>query len=277
MKKTLMILSAVVALAACSSDESEKDVAQPAEVTLKFSPYEVESMTRAAVADFASRLDVWIYEDGVEMHTVHQQATDDGYATLTVTLDKTKMYTLYAVAHNCNGAANLADGVVSFPDDKVSQSFFYTTTFTPATSTSLNCVMNRIVGMFRIETTDAKPDDTSAIRLTIYQTGNRWNVGGTSANVTDRVATVNLTSTHSDGTVAVSVYVMPDNMTDTKDVDILVETLKSDDIVKDSWTFNDVPIRAGYKTTYRGTLFVGTPTTATFAVSDWNEFNVVNF
>ena len=41
-------------------------------------------------------------------------------------------------------------------------------------------------------------------------------------------------------------------------------------------TFSAVPIRNGYKTTYRGQLFTG-GVTAAFTVGDWSEYEVVEF
>lgn len=50
-------------------------VNDPQEVTLTFSPYDQEAMTRASVerssvlpARGATRLDVWLYQDGEDVH-----------------------------------------------------------------------------------------------------------------------------------------------------------------------------------------------------------------
>ena len=42
-------------------------------------------------------------------------------------------------------------------------------------------------------------------------------------------------------------------------------------------TFENVPLRNGYKTTYRGAFFTEENMTMTFTVDDWNEYDVVNF
>ena len=134
MKKTLiMMTSALVVMAmltACTNDgESEVMNHETAEVRMTFAPYEVEPMTRAAVADYATRLDVWIYDGDTEVQAVHQQSTDEGFASLSVRLEKAKTYTVYACAHKAAGAATLSNGVVSWQDDKVTHSFFYSQTF----------------------------------------------------------------------------------------------------------------------------------------------------
>lgn len=61
---------AVAALTACTNDSAGEVMNdKTAEVRMTFSPYDVEPMTRAAVADYATRLDVWIY-DGTSVKRV---------------------------------------------------------------------------------------------------------------------------------------------------------------------------------------------------------------
>ena len=142
-----VVMCVVFASASCESDADMVTDAEPVSVSVTFSPYEVmpmtcgsgdshaglplDAVTRAAVADYASRLDAWVYCDGNEVQAVHQTSGDADFATLSLTLDRRKTYTLYAVAHKGADVATLADGVVSFPDDKVTHSFFYSETFCP--------------------------------------------------------------------------------------------------------------------------------------------------
>ena len=128
-------------------------------------------MTRAAVsiADVVTKLDVWIYESGSEVTAIHQAGFGCWLRFMTVTLDKTKTYTLYAVGHKGGRGGDGSDGVISFTDDKVTH-MFYSTTFSPATTTSLSCLMNRIVADFRLEITDDIP--TSA-EVPLHQVSRR--------------------------------------------------------------------------------------------------------
>ena len=113
MKKSFLILAtlATVMMTACTTDGAGEYLtveltppAEPQQVVLTFSPYETEAMTRAAqsVSAFATRLDIWLFEDGAEVTSVHQTKDDDGFGTLTLTLDRRKIYTLYAIAHRSN-------------------------------------------------------------------------------------------------------------------------------------------------------------------------------
>ena len=259
-------------VAGCSNEEDVLNgSAVETDVALTFSPYDVSPMTRTAtsIATLVTHLDVWI-TDGTTVTDLHQTSGDSGFGSLSVTLDKTKTYTLYAVGHKADGAT-LADGVISFTDDKVSHSMFYTTTFSPATTTSLSCLMTRIVADFRLEITDVIPSGVVKFRFTITDVYDRWNVTTGATHGIDRVSTINY-----GGTSAIfNIYAIT---TDAQTLHtVTVEALDENDDVVQSRTFADVPLRNGYKTNYRGTFFIDTPATASFLVDDWNEYETVDF
>lgn len=276
----MLMLLAVALLTACSSDidepktKSEKSVQ---EVTLTFSPYQVEAMTRAAtsIAGIVTHLDVWLYESGSEALAIHQSSDDADFGTVTATLDKTKTYTIYAIAHKASGDATLSDGVISFPDDKTTHSMYFSTTFSPSTTTNLSCLMQRIVAQFRIETTDAVPADMKKIQITINDVFDRWSITAGGAQLANHTHTINITSTAQDGTVALNVFAI---VTDAQTLHTVTVTgLDADNgVVLSPRTFADVPLRNGYRTTYRGALRDAS-TTASFTVDDWNDYDVVNF
>ena len=275
MKKKIFAAIAGLLLTGCSSEQVEElkvKNEELSEVTLTFSPYQMEAMTRTAVsiADVVTHLDVWIYESGSEVTAIHQTTADATFGTVMTTLDKTKTYTLYAVAHKADGAT-LSDGVISFTDDKVTHAMYYSTTFSPATTTNLSCLMNRIVADFRLEITDDIPTSAVKFRFTINGVYDRWNVTTGGTHQLNRVSTINYGGTSS----IFNVYAIVTDAQTTHD--ILVEALDENDDVVQSRTFADVPLRNGYKTNYRGTFFIDTPATAGFTVDDWNEYETVDF
>ena len=274
------MLLAVLLLTACSSEVDEpKNTSEKSvqEVTLTFSPYQVEAITRAAtsIAGIVTHLDVWLYESGSEALAIHQSSDDADFGTVTATLDKTKTYTIYAVGHKATGAATLADGVISFPDDKTTHSMYFTTTFSPSTTTSLSCLMQRIVAQFRVETADAVPADMKKIQITINDVFDRWSVTTGGTQLANHTHTISITSTAQDGTVALNVFAI---VTDSQTLHTVTVTgLDADDAVTlTPRTFADVPLRNGYRTTYRGALRDASAT-ASFTVDDWNDYDVVNF
>ena len=276
------IMTAAVMTIACSNDSDDLtsgddftagdgSAVAKTEVTLTFSPYTMEAMTRTAtsIASVVTHLDVWLVE-GSNTTAIHQTSSDAGFGTITATLDKTKTYTLYAIGHKADGAT-LSDGVIAFTDDKVTHSMFYSTTFSPATTTSLSCLMNRIVADFRLEITDDIPTSAVKFRFTIASVFDRWNVSTGGTHQLDRVSTINY-----GGTSAIfNVYAIVTDASTTHD--IIVEALDENDDVVQSRTFADVPLRNGYKTNYRGTFFIDSSVSASFTVDDWNEYDIVDF
>ena len=276
MKKCVIALLAAMVLTACEKSSEEcvangPAVDNQAEVVLTFSPYEMAAMTRAAtsIASVVTHLDVWI-TDGTTTTDLHQTSADAGFGSLSVTLDKTKTYTLYAIGHRADGAA-LSDGVISFVDDKITHSMWYSTTFSPATTTELSCLMSRIVADFRLEITDDIPAAVKNLRFTVNGIFDRWNVTTGGTHSLDRVSTISYGGTSS----IFNVYAIVTDASTTHD--ITVEALDANSDVIQTRTFTNVPLRNGYKTTYRGTFFIDTPVTSGFTVDDWNEYDAVDF
>ena len=284
MKKNSMVCALAVGLVltACEKNPSTDEVINPAKtqtVTLNFSPYEMRPMTRAAtsIADVCTRLDVWITDEDDNLTDIHQSSTDTGFGSVSVALDRTKTYTLTSVGHKCATAASLDDGVISFPEDKITHAMVYHATFSPAETTSLSCEMQRIVGQLRLEITDVVPDDVVKLAYTVDGGHSEWNIEGYAANDYDRDGTVNITSRNQDGSVTVLIYVMPSDLTTTEEVTITLQALTSADALVEQKTFTDVPIRAGYKTVYRGEFFTTEQMAMSFVADDWDSFDTINF
>lgn len=277
-----LLLVVIAAMTACTNDGAGEVLNnETAEVRMTFWPYEVEPMTRAddadgftraAVADYATRLDVWIYDGDTEVHAVHQQSTDEGFASLSVRLEKSKTYTVYACAHKAGGAATLSNGVVSWPDDKVTHSFFYSQTFSPATTTTLSCLMERIVGNFRLEITDKVPEGVARMTVDLGDSPTRWDVGWFGVNAVSRVSSFTPTVGSSP---TLSVFLLAGSEEEKRDV--TVTAYDADDAVVQQRVFEDVPIRAGYRSTYRGAFFTDADEVMTFTVSDWMDYETVDF
>lgn len=286
MKRFLLILGVLPLLAACSAPiiNTEEDTAPVGSLegdsvtfTISFTPYEQSPMTKAAtsISDYCTALDVWIYESGSEVSSYHQSSTDDGFGSLSVTLNVTNTYTLYAVAHRCTSAATIADGIISFPDDKLTHSFFFSNTFTPTKGMSMNCLMNRIVAQFQFVTSDEVPDWCKTMRFTIYDIYDRWNVATGGTHSLDRVSTFENFTTKNDGTVTFNIYAIVTSSNTPHDV--LVEALNADGDVVEQHLFEDVPLRNGYKTAATGNFFTDAAATFSFTAEEWQNNTNYNF
>ena len=280
MKKTIFTVLCVlgVGLTACTSDEQISVTKEDTTVTLAFEgiKFDMQPMgTRATIAESASRLDVWVYENGSEMEAVHQTSSDSGFGTVSLTLNNTKTYTIYALAHKATAACTLADGVISFPDDKPKESFFYTTTFSPATTTSINAEMNRITGKFTLQTTDAVPDDVDHVQFVIRNTALRYGVDGTLSNITDRTVDFPNITRKADGTCSFSFNILASDAV--ADFEITATAYASDNSVIETKTFTSVPIRNSYRTTLTGAFFTTESMSISFTCSNWIDYETVTF
>ena len=270
MKRKFVFFMLAAMCAACSNEETPT-APEPTDVVITFSPYTMDAMTRTAVsiADVVNHLNVWLVS-GSDVIALQQTTSDANFGTITATLDKTKTYTMYAVAHKADGAT-LTDGVVAFTDDKVTHSMWYTTTFSPSTTTSLTCEMTRIVADFRLEITDDIPTAVKKLRFTVSDVFDRWSVTDGGTHELDRTSLITY-----NGTSAVfNIYAIVTDAQTTHTV--TVTALDENDQELQTRTFADVPLRNGYKTNYRGTFFIDTPMSMSFTVGDWQEYDTVNF
>lgn len=280
MKKLLLLLTVATAILFVSckktttTDSGSTLYSDENLVMLKFSPYSIEPMKRATDITVIDRIDMWLCE-GSNVYDYHQVKSDAGsqFGTMYLALNKTKTYTLYAVGHKANGQATLDNGVISFPDDKVTHSMFYTTSFSPATSQSLDCQMQRIVGMLQFVVTDAIPESVDHFEFQISETGTRYNVAGYSVNKVERLHIPSSMNPGSNGQVAFNVYIMSDNMEDTISVDVTVTAKDSNNQPVEERSFADVPLKNGWVTKYVGTFFITTQMNITFSVGDWSNFD----
>ncbi len=288
MKQYFSLAVAATMLTACTNEyTSYTDVVEneKAKVMISFAP---EVMTRATVpvGDVVNRLDVWIFEGDATaavgqteaMAESHQVKGDDGFGSLSVTLDKNRTYTLYAVGHKESAATSISGGVVSFPDTKKLQTLYCTTTFTPSTTTTLACVMKRAVGAFRIVFNDEAPEDVKKISISTTQTPTQWSFPLLAGVTPSDSYTVEWTkwSKDKDGILYFTVYVLG---SDTEaQHDFVVTAYGEDSSVLKSRTFTSVPIRNNYMITYRGSFFLDTPFSSTFTVDDeWQTYDDVEY
>lgn len=276
MKKTIFLVMLSVVMTACEKTCVTTPADDHATVRLSFTPYEVSPMRSAvAISNYCTYLDVWL-SDGETETPIHQTSSDADFGTIELTLSKNKTYTLYAVAHKGEGAATLTDDVITFPSNIIRETMFYSTTFTPATTTNLSCVMNRIIGKLRIETADAVPADVKRITMTIKDTPTGYGLDGSLSELADREISFNNITTASDGTIAINCYALAASASPTL-CNVVVKSYDADNNIVQQRTFESVPFRANYKTTYHGDFFTDIEAGATFTVDDWSELDIINY
>ena len=291
MKKILLFAAVALALTACTKEPTEQPVApsgfesyDSVQMQFKFSPYEVTPMkTTSSVATVCSRLDVYIIEQGTtDTMRFHQDRAINatGFGSLTATLQTNRSYKLIVMGHNTSDTCTFSNGLIGFEEDKIKQCLYADTVFSPADGLSLNVVMQRIVGMFKLRIADADDEfaDFDHMLFTISESGKKWNTAThESADRGVRTYSISGHSRGNDGYVTMNLYVMGDNMTDVKYVDITAQSYLTNGTVKETRQFAQVPIRDGYITTYTGTFYVTFGMGFTFEVGDWNEYGSYTF
>lgn len=299
MKNLFAFAAVALVCAACTNTTEWTETPEPSvekqRVTLSFSPYTLIPMgakargtTRATVpvSDVVNRLDVWLMEGDsttalTKRETVaesHQTVTDDGFGSLSLTLDKSKTYTLYAVGHKESAPTTLSTGVVSFPDTKKLQTLYYSTTFTPATTTTLDCKMIRAVGMFKIIIEDDIPEEVKTVEIKAEGSPSQWSFPQHAGITPTDTYSVSWTSfkREEDGTTMFSIYILGSDTE--KHYSVTVSAYGADGSVLKARTFTDVPIRNNYRTVYTGRFFNDTPFSSTFQVEeDWQEYDEVEY
>ena len=279
MKRIIIFALSIIALAACTdtADVTATTADTETAVTFTFSPYEVTPITRSAVADYCTRLDIFVADPGGSVSEYHQTSTDDNFGTLAITLNNTLSYRLIAVAHRCTEPAdyNHDTAVISFPEDRTTHALVYTDIITPTRNMTVNCLMQRIVALFRLETTDATPSGVTKFSFGISNVYDRWHITDGPWHAIDKTADLAVTSTTQDGTVNCNIYVIA-TTAETRHT-ITVTALSNSNAVIQSRHFPGVPLRNGYKTTYRGPFFIDAPMTATFTAADWLSYDTVSF
>jgi len=276
MKKLTLLLTILTAMWCSSCNKPQTETFSPTEdlVTFRFSLYQTEPMKgdRGDIT-FENRIDMWL-DDGENTYDYHQEKTSAGAAwgAMYIALNRTKTYTLYAVAHKSDAPATLTDGVISFQNDNVVSSMFYTTTFTPAETTSVECVMQRIIGQFRLCVTDDVPDDFDHITLEFSETGTRFDVSGVATNKVERSET--FTEFYSNPLPKyVGSYIMADDLTTTTYITVTATAYDSEDEVIESKTLYNVPIKDSWRTIYTGEFFTTTGVDFAFSVGEWQNFD----
>ena len=287
MKKILILMAAATMLIGCTK-ETPAPVGDTAKVTIRFSPYEVTPMsgnakTTSSVSTVCSRLDVYLIEQGTtDTLRFHQDRAINGtgFGSVSATLQTNHSYKLIVMGHNTTDTCTFSDGVMGFAEDKIKQCLYADTVFSPADGLSLQVVMQRIVGMFkmRVSNPDSCFTDVDHMKFTISESGKKWNTAThESADRGVRTHTISGHSRGSDGFVTYNVYIMGDNLTDVKYVDITVEAMMANNTAKETRQFSQVPIQDGYITTYTGSFFITFDMGFTFLVGDWNEYGSYTF
>ena len=279
----LALITRVIMLASCSKDAIELTSQDNEEeyVTLNFTPYTVESLTRGAtssISSVASHLDVWII-NGTDTMTFHQTSSSDAFGTISVVLKRNEDYQMIALAHSRTGNATFSNNVLAYPEDKVGDSFLCCGSVLGGEASN-NYIMKRIVGQFRLEINDVIPEEVTQMKFTVKQTGTRMEFNGllmSPTNIIDREILYSSFTRNNTGGGAFTLSIIPTLQNTSCNFDIQVDALTAEDEVYLTRTLTDVPIKSNYKTTYAGKFFTGSMSGSFVTDDEWESFDAVEY
>ena len=215
-------------------------------------------MSRATdVKQVCTRISLALFKDGVKVKSIHQDTKDTHFGQIDVRLPA-GTYQVVAIAHSGNGSATITSPEeISFPKNKMTDTFYYCQEVTVGGNASYQLEMKRAVAMFRLVTTDAIP--TAVKTMKFYYTG-----GSSTFNAMTGVGAKNSRQTEertvTDAQHAASgqfdVYTFPHTPSDV--LKITVSALNASGDVITEHTFEEVPVKVNEITQYKGSFFQGT-------------------
>ena len=280
----LLIASAVIATTAVACKKEKQ--ADTKRMLLCFTPYTVTPMDRGQatvvnLADIVTKLDLYLVNaadhDTIEIHQDKATAGNNfGIVDVDLLVDKT--YDLYAIAHKFTDPVEFDGERFTFPgNENFRQTLYAYAQFCPGTTASLTVEMQRIVGMFKLVIPeDGVPAEVSKMRFLIDSMGMAFNVDGYAEDIQQRTATIN-SLTPNGGSITFNVFVTADTMDAINTVDIIADALDSSYQIVKRRIFTEVPIKAGYMTTFSGIFFNDAAFEVTFTAGDWNAFDPTPF
>lgn len=264
-----IVLATLMLLASCEKavfDDVEKPdtpekPATDGQVTLTFNVSQVEAATfgqtnqqsRATEASkVCSRINLALYQDGERVKYVNQKAEDSGFGKISLTVPAGS-YRLVVLAHSCDGNATMtALNKITFPNNKVTDTFYYMADITADKDATQELLLHRIVAMVRFVLKDAIP--ASVTRMKFYYTGGSSTLdGNTGLGCVNSKQTEYRDVQSHDAGARFEVYTMPHDKSGVLKMN--VQALDAADNVVQEQVFDEVPVTTNAITEYTGDFF----------------------
>lgn len=209
------------------------------------------------VKQVCTRISLALFKDGVKVKNIHQDTKDTHFGQIDVTLPA-GTYQVVAIAHSGSGSATITSPEeISFPKNKMTDTFYYCQEVTVGGNASYRLEMKRAVAMFRMVTTDAIP--TAVKSMKFYYTGgsSTFNaVTGVGAKNSRQTEERTVTDAQHAAYGLFDVYTFPHTPSDV--LKITVSALNASGDVITEHTFEEVPVKVNEITQYKGSFFQGT-------------------
>ena len=269
----MSLMATVLLLTSCekaSFDETPTPVKpQPDEnrddlITLTFTVTQIESAAfantnehsrAAAVGEVCSRVNLALYKpDGERVKMINQKSDDANFGQISFTV-AAGTYRLVVLAHSCDGnATTTALNKITFPNNKVTDTFYYSTEFSATSDLSQQLVLRRITAMVRLVVKDAIPENVK--RMKFYYTGGSSTLdGATGLGCVNSKQTEyrDISAAERNGGATFEVYTMPHDVSG--QLKLTVSALDAVDNVVKELVLDEVPVTVNTISEYTGSLF----------------------
>lgn len=218
---------------------------------------ESRATTRSTpISELCNHINLMVYQDGTKVKQVNTVSTDSNFGQLSVSLNPGN-YEYVILAHNCQGNPSANDiEKISFPSNKVTDTFHTYGKLTVDGNSTQNIVMDRVVAMVRFIINDTIPNNVA--KMEFYYTGGSSTINGmTGYGCVDsrQTETRTVTDDMRPGKGVFEIYTIPH--TDEETLKLTVRALDSEDAIIKETVFEDVPVKRNQITVERGNFFGG--------------------
>lgn len=216
-----------------------------------------KAITRSTpISELCNRINLTVYQDGTKIKQVNSISTDKNFGQLSVSLNPGN-YEYVILAHSCDGnPTTTAIDKISFPSNKVTDTFHTYGKLNVDGSSTQNITMDRVVAMVRFVINDTIPNNVTKIKF--YYTGGSSTINGlTGYGCVDSRQTEIRTVTDDmrPGKGVFEIYTIPH--TDEETLKLTVTALDSDDSTVKEMVLDAVPVKRNQITIERGNFFGG--------------------
>lgn len=170
---------------------------------------ELSTRSSFSLAEYAKELSLFVVDKGGSVKAeVTQSSSEDGYGMISMSLPHGS-YTLVAIAHN-GSRSSYASGIISFADNKVTDSFIGSKEVTLSSTTSAETAtitLYRRVAKLSVNMKDALPDGIKEAKVTMSGYSSRFDTStgfGTQSEPLTR--TFDLTGRDGQTDITISVF-----------------------------------------------------------------------
>lgn len=269
-KEMLLILGGVVCffLSSCEKafvENSGEETGEGKRIVLHLDMYDQlsfddECSTRAVTTmdKVCTRINMVVFQGDTKVKTINQTIDNDDFGKLSFVLPQGE-YEVVIIAHSGNGAATITSEKVTFPNNKVTDTFYTYLKLTVEESAEYTLQLKRAVAMFRLNIEDVIPDKVKQMKF--YYTG-----GSSTFNAKTGYGCVNSKQTElrdvndiirSTNPASFEVYTFPH--AEKGELKMTVSALNASSEIIVEKIFEKVPVAINQITQYAGHFFSSSP------------------